>query len=226
MKNFKKCISMLLVICILVLSINIVSFANPSDSVPVKVDEDYTTIELAAIDRERLEMHNNIMEQLIAQNATDQYAYFEALCDSQFNNLYFPISSKAVKYYAPNGGWVRAYNNTVAATNEYMTAPNAKKFREAMKNDTPETALGAMAVAGFGAAWTGFGVVIGFTPVYHYLMGNLSWNSLCDGSNPIFVASTYDKLDLNTTTVITKWTNYPYMSNNLDSVGNVTYHTY
>lgn len=230
MKNFKRFTSILLALCISLVSTNISSFASTvkEDAVVVRADEAYSTTELNTIEAIRLEMHRDLEAQLSAQDSMDQYNLFLSIMDNEFNKTYFPMTNsvRATTYTAPNGGFIRAHDNQVEIVNQYLTAAQTQDLYNKTHNYTIGDAVAAITLAAYGVAWTGAGVVMTIAGVVGSLLDSYAWSSITLGVDRTFIVSTYDKLDAKTTTVISKWTNYPTMTNNLSFIGNVTYGTY
>lgn len=224
----KRLFSIVLSCCIILSGVGLTAFATTTNnsSITIRIDGNYTASELSAIEAERELMHDDIMKQLLAQNAADQYELFVSIFDAEFNQTYFPITTQSTvpsTVSAPNGGWFHAYNSEVDIMKDYCLANDAKDTHDDMQTSSLAQAIINFATTIISEHWEKAGTIIETIDIARNLMIEAIWSTINVGVDNALIVTTDDKIDLNTTTVISKWRNYPTMTNGLDYYGNVTY---
>lgn len=227
----KRTISLLLALCLVAGAANLTASAKSSsiEGIVVRTDGNYTIAEMAIIKKAREEMHSSIKTQLLAQDAIDQYELFVSIFDAEFDNTYFPTATRSTvpsTITASNGGYIKAFDNQIEIISQYLTAEQAEDLYVKTHTYGLTDACAAIILMVYGVAWTGAGVMTSLASIVGSLMDTWMWSNISVGDDPALIVTSYDKLDQKTTTVISKWNNYPIMTNGYNHIGNVSYGRY
>ena len=204
-----------LVSCSIAVSLAVPAFAAVQDGSEY---EQPSSLMAVAIERDRQIMLQDLKEQLEKQDALDKLDRFTYLIDETIQAKYYPsslvgLNSRATKYAAYNGGWYKA-TSTYADTEAQYLNKNQTAVAKAERTKPRDTFIASLAAAGLSKTTVigGAGALVTIYSIASAALDWLRWGDITAGQDCVYIIASYDKLDLTTTTVVWKWSNYPYMT--------------